>query len=176
MKKSEISNISAAHAHYIHLNEDISLKDAFLHGLSQLEQLDLAQLKRIGTKPYAEGKWSIHQLIQHITDWERIWCYRALIAARNEGSIPDGHDENKMADHSNANNIPIEQLMEEFRLVRMASIALFDTFSEEILHAPCRFYQQEMAIGAVGFGMIGHQLHHLQILKERYLPLDPQIQ
>lgn len=175
MKKSAIQNLPTEHSYYVHLNEDISLKDAFLNGLSQIDLLDIEQLHRIGTKPYAEGKWSAHQLIQHITDWERVWCYRALIAARQEGSIPDGHDENKMAESSNANQVPMEQLIAELRVVRTASIALFDTFNDEILTSPCRFYNHEMSILAVGFGIVGHQLHHFKILKERYLPLYSKI-
>lgn len=175
MKKSDIKVIPDDFEYFIHLNDDIELSAAFDKSLAQIDNLDLAQLHRIGLKVYAEGKWSIHKVIQHVTDWERIWCYRTILGARREGSVPDGLDEQIMADNSNADELPIEQIIAELRAVRVATKAMFETFNHQILEANCSFYKSELSILALGFGILGHHLHHFNILRERYLPLDKQL-
>ena len=64
------------------LNEGMELPEAFEQSLQDIEEIDIAQLKRIGLKTYAEGKWTIHQIFQHLIDWERVWCFRAVLFAR----------------------------------------------------------------------------------------------
>lgn len=172
MKRSDIKEAPEYFEYYIKLVDDIELVDAFDKSLKQIDDLDLAQLKRIGLKVYAKGKWSVNKVIQHLTDWERIWCYRTLVFARNEGTVPEGLEQNIMADNSNADELPIEQLIGELRAVRLATIAMFDTFYHQILEVNCKFYKYEMSVLAMGFTIIGHQLHHFNIIKERYFPLD----
>lgn len=172
MKRSNIKEVPEDFANYINLIEDIELAEAFHKSLEQIDDLDIGQLKRIGLKVYAEGKWSVNKVILHLTDWERIWCYRALLFARKEGTVLEGLEEEVMAAHSNADELPIEQLMAELRAVRMATKAMFDTFNHDILLTNCTFYKYQMPVLAIGFTIIAHQRHHFNILKERYLPLD----
>lgn len=157
---------------YIDLNEDIELNVAFDNSIIQIDHLDIIQLKRIGTKTYAEGKWSINKIIQHLTDWERIWCYRTILAVRNEGTIPSGHDHVIMANNANADEITIEQLIAELRLVRLATIAIFKTFNNDLLMSNCKFFNNQMSFLAMGFNIIGHQLHHFNVIRAKYLQLD----
>lgn len=171
MKKSDIKEFPEYFEYYINLNKNIELEEAFNNSLKQIDEIDIEQLNRIGLKVYAHEKWSINKIIQHLTDWERIWCYRTLIAVRNEGTFLNGHDQNIMAEHSNADELSIEQLLAELRAVRMATIAMFKTFSPEILSSDCKFNNNQMSFLAMGFNIIGHQLHHFNIIKERYLPL-----
>lgn len=172
MKKSNIKTYPEYYDYYINLNEDVELSSVFEKSLQQIDNIDIGKLKRIGLKAYADGKWSLNKIIQHLTDWERIWCYRTLLAVRNEGTIPCGHDHNIMADHANADEIPIIQLLAELRSVRMATKALFETFNHEMLLSNCKFNNNQMSVLAMGFNIIGHQLHHFDIIRERYLPLD----
>ncbi|WP_461055947.1 DinB family protein [Spirosoma arcticum] len=172
MKKSDITEFPEYFDYYINLNQNIELAEAFDKSLKQIDDMDIQQLQRIGLKVYADGKWSTNKIIQHLTDWERIWCYRTLVFARNEGSIPDGNDDKAMADNSNADELPIEQLMAELRAVRLATKAMFDTFNHQILVTNCKFYKYQMSVLAMGFNIIGHQLHHFTIIKERYSHLD----
>jgi len=151
--------------------DDIELTEAFDKSIKQIDDLDIAKLKRIGLEVYADGKWSVNKIIQHITDWERIWCYRTLVFARREGSIPEGLEENVMAENSNADELPIEQLIDELRAVRVATKAMFDTYNTEILETNCKFFKYEMSVLAMGFNVIGHQLHHFKVIEERYYPL-----
>lgn len=172
MKKSDIKEFPEYFDYYINLNDDVELSSAFEKSLKQIDEIDTEQLKRIGLKVYEDGKWTINKIIQHLTDWERIWCYRTLLAVRNEGAIPGGLDHNIMADYSNANELPVEQLILELRAVRLATMAMFGTFNHEILLLNCKFNNNQMSVLAMGFNIIGHQLHHFNIIKERYIPLD----
>lgn len=172
MKKSDIKELPEELKPYVNLNVDIELEEAFSKSLKQIDDIDIKQLNRIGLKVYEEGKWSIKKIIQHLIDCERIWCYRTIIFARQEGTVPDGFDPEIMAKHSNADELPIEKLITEFRLVRLATKAMFESFNREILGTDCKFFKYEISVLAMGFAIIGHQLHHFNIIKERYLPLD----
>ena len=172
MKRSDIKQLPEYFERYVNLVDDIELSEAFEKSLKQIDDLDIAKLNRIGLKVYADGKWSVNKIIQHFTDWERIWCYRAILFARREGSVPEGHDENIMAANSNADELPLEQIIAELRAVRLATKALFNGFNQQILEITCKFYDYEMSILAMGFVIISHQIHHFGIIEERYFPLD----
>ena len=154
------------------LNEGIELPEALELSLKEIDELDIAQLKRIGLKTYEEGKWTLHIILQHLIDWERIWCFRAILFARAEGTIPDAHDQEIMGANSNANELSIEQLVNELRIVRQSTIAMFDSFNSEILETNCEFFEYEMPLYAIGLTITAHQMHHFNVIKERYLPLD----
>lgn len=158
--------------HVLQLNGAIELKDALGLSLERINDLDIAQLQRIGLKTYATDKWTIPKLLQHLIDWERIWCYRALLFARNEGTIPEALDQEIMAENSNADDITIEQLIHELRLVRQSTIAMFRSFNKKILETNCVFFEYEMPLYTIGLTITAHQIHHFNILKERYIPLD----
>lgn len=174
MRRSDIKQLPEYFDYYINLVEDVELVEAFDRSLKQIEEIDISQLKRIGLNVYAEGKWSVNKIIQHLTDWERIWCYRTLVFARGEGTVPEGLEQEIMAQNSNADELPIEQLIAEIHAVRYATKAMFDTFNNQIFQTNCRFYKYEMSVLAMGFNIIGHQIHHFNIIKERYLALDKQ--
>ena len=172
MKRSDIKEFPEDFEYFIKLVDDIELSDAFDKSLRQIDNLDIQKLKRIGLKTYAEGKWSVNKIIQHLIDWERIWCYRTVIFARKEGIIPEGHDQEIMADNSNADELSIEQLIDELRVVRFSTKVMFDSYNRQILESNCKFYKYEMSVLAMGFNIIGHQLHHFNIIKKKYFPLD----
>ena len=98
MKDSNDSN-GPEFLRYVHeLNHGKKVMEALGLGMLDIENLDTEQLGRIGLRTYAEGKWTIHKIFQHLIDWERIWCFRAVIFARAEGTIPVAHDQEVMAD------------------------------------------------------------------------------
>lgn len=171
MKKRDIKEIPSYYEYYINLNEDVSLDEAFEQSLKQIDAINIEQLKRIGLKVYAENKWTIHQIIQHIIDWERIWCYRTIVCVRREGTIPEGLEQDIMVRNANANELSLEQLLSELRVVRVATRAMFASFNPQMLAGSCQFYNYQMSAGAIGFSIIGHQIHHFNVIKERYMPL-----
>jgi uncharacterized damage-inducible protein DinB len=118
---------------------------------------------------YAEGKWTIKDIIQHLIDAERIFAYRALRFARNDNTDLPGFEENDYVDEANANARSIMELLTEMSSVRHATVLLFKTFSEEQLLRVGTANKNKMSVRALGFVIIGHQNHHQRIFEERYL-------
>lgn len=172
MGKPETKENPAFLEYVYKLNEGRDLTAALQLSLKAIDAIDVAQLKRIGLKTYAEGKWSIHKILQHLIDWERIWCFRAILFARGEGTIPDAHDQEIMGENSNADELPIEQLVHELRIVRQSTMMMFESFNENILETRCRFFEYEMPLFAIGLTITAHQIHHFKVIEERYIPLD----
>jgi hypothetical protein len=154
------------------LNAGTELTEALQLSLQAIDDLDITQLNRIGLKTYEEGKWTIHTILQHLIDWERIWCFRAILFARGEGTIPVAHDQEVMGQNSNADELSLEQLVHELRVVRQSTILMFASFNQKILATNCRFFEYEMPLSAIGLTITAHQIHHFKVIKERYLPLD----
>lgn len=172
MKNQEVKKNPEFLAYVLKLNGDIALNEALQISLNQIDNLDLAQLERIGLRTYEKDKWTIHNILQHLIDWERIWCFRAIIFARGEGTIPVAHDQEIMGKHSNADEIPIEQLVNELRIVRQSTIMMFESFNKNILDTSCKFFEYEMPLFTIGLTITAHQIHHFNIIKDRYIPLD----
>ncbi len=172
MDKSEAKKNPAFLEYVYSLNEDLELTEALKISLNKIDDIDIAQLKRIGLKTYAKEKWTINIILQHLIDWERIWCFRAILFARGEGTVPVAHDQEIMGKHSNANELSIEQLIAELRIVRQSTILMFESFNKKILETTCVFFEYEMPLYAIGLTITAHQIHHFKIIKERYLPLD----
>ncbi len=172
MPNQEVKNNPAFLAYVYQLNEGNELAEALKLSLKAINDIDIAQFNRIGLKTYEEGKWTIHKILQHLIDWERIWCFRAIIFARGEGTTPVAHDQEIMGKNSNANELSIEQLVNELRIVRQSSMMMFESFSKEILDTNCRFFEYEMPLFAIGLTITAHQIHHFKVIKERYVPLD----
>ena len=118
---------------------------------------------------YAPGKWTLKELIQHIIDTERIFCYRALCFARNDKTALPGFDQDVFVDYGNANQLDYFDLLDEMATLRKSSIQLFQSFSEEALLRIGIASENEMSVRALGYLFSGHQIHHLNIVKERYL-------
>jgi uncharacterized damage-inducible protein DinB len=118
---------------------------------------------------YAEGKWTIKELLLHIIDTERIFIYRALRFARNDTTDLQGFDQDDYNDNVDANVRDLQGLLEEFKSVRASSITLFKNFSEEALIRIGTASGNAISVRAIGYLMSGHQQHHIKIFKERYL-------
>ena len=118
---------------------------------------------------YAEGKWIIKDIIQHIIDSERIFGYRALRISRNDKTSLPGFEENDYVENANANVRSIQDLLTEFSAVRHANLLMFKSFSEEQLTKLGTASNHTISVRALGFLMIGHQKHHQKVFQERYL-------
>ena len=118
---------------------------------------------------YAEGKWTIKDIIQHLIDSERVFAYRALRIARNDKTPLPGFEENAFASEANGNGRKLQEMLTELALVRQSTIMLFKNFSEEILLRTGTASDKPVSVRALGFIIIGHQKHHQKIFQERYL-------
>ena len=118
---------------------------------------------------YAEGKWTIKEIIQHVIDTERIFAYRALRISRNDQTPLPGFDENNYINNTEADKRGLQDLLTELSAVRHSNIFLFKSFSEQQLQRTGIASNAGISVRASGFIMIGHQKHHQKVFEERYL-------
>ena len=118
---------------------------------------------------YDEGKWTVKEIISHLLDTERIFCYRALRFARQDKTALSGFDENEYVLASGASERSITDLLKEYTLVRKSTIALFKSFSDAALRSKGVAGSGSVSVRALGFLIIGHEKHHVNVIKERYL-------
>lgn len=118
---------------------------------------------------YAEGKWSVAEVLQHIIDTERVFQYRALRFSRNDAIPLPGFDQDVFADGVQMKNSSKETIIVEYTTVRASTIALFTSFDNEVLKRLGKASDSPMSVGALGFIICGHQRHHRNVLRERYL-------
>lgn len=117
---------------------------------------------------YEEGKWTLKEMLLHIIDTERIFQYRALSFARNETQDLLGFDENLFAENSLANERTLKSLIDEYKANRQSSIILFENFSEKVLAKTGTSSGNRISVKQLGYLIIGHNLHHLNVIRERY--------
>ena len=118
---------------------------------------------------YAEGKWTIKQLLMHIIDTERVFAYRALAAARGDESPVYRMDEELYAGNVDVSNRTLPDLISEFKSVRSATEFLVKNLTDEQGLRWCNVVTHPMTARAISYFMIGHVLHHVGIVRERYL-------
>ena len=114
---------------------------------------------------YSDGKWTIKDIIQHVIDTERIFTNRALRFARNDETILPGFNEDFFANNSNGNSRSLEDLIEEYKSVRISMINLFKSFTFEMMNRS----GNGMSVRSIAFIMIGHVTHHNEVIREKYL-------
>lgn len=118
---------------------------------------------------YAEGKWTVKEILVHVSDDERIYAYRALRFARGDKTELPGFEQDDYAAHSGANGRDIEDILEEFATVRRATISLFQGLGREALVRVGVADGKVMSVRAAAYHIAGHELRHVNIIKERYL-------
>jgi hypothetical protein len=171
MKKAEIKSPKGYFNRYIDLVEENDLFEAFDAAGKVLENLDLAGLNKIGEQVYAPGKWTIKDIFQHIIDTERVFAYRAMRFARTDSTPLPGYDEDFFAQHALAGKRNLEEILHEFKVLRESTILLFKSFQPSVFANSGISFNQEISVLAIAFTIIGHQVHHLNIIKERYEPI-----
>lgn len=118
---------------------------------------------------YASDKWTIKEVLVHIIDTERIFAYRALRIARRDVTALPGFDQDEYVLNSDANSRNFEDLISEFVSVRLSTVSLFNSFSEEDLLQKGIASNSPISVRALGYILIGHQNHHQEIIEKRYL-------
>jgi DinB superfamily len=167
--RPDLSRIAPFYHNYISQVKEDDLAKAFTKYSSEFIQF----LNSIPASKYdycyAEGKWTIREVLQHIIDSERVFCYRALRFARKDNTPLPGFDENLFAQNSNAGKRDWQSLVEEFKAVRKSSEYLFNTFDKEQLEANGLANNTPNYVLGIGFIIVGHSMHHKKITEERYL-------
>jgi hypothetical protein len=119
---------------------------------------------------YAPDKWSIKEVLGHVTDTERIFAYRALRIARNDQTPIEGFEQDDYVRAANFSDCHFEKMLEEFTWVRRASLLLFQQLSPEAWLRTGTASQLAVSVRALAYILAGHELHHRTVLKEKYLP------
>ena len=119
---------------------------------------------------YAEGKWTLKELLLHLIDCEKIFQYRALCFARKDETELAGFDEDDYVANSFANDRTLVSLLEEFRTVRQTSIIFYENLQNEALQYNGKANGNEISVENIGKVIVGHNFHHLKVIEERYLP------
>jgi hypothetical protein len=138
---------------------------------SQLDDLDLL-LGKVApereTYRYAEGKWSIREIAGHLIDGERVFGYRAFCIARGESQNLPGFEQDQYMLTAPYDRIELEGLLAEFRLVRLANIAMLRSLDEQSWSRAGTANDNQITVRALAFIMAGHVRHHMGVLRERY--------
>ncbi len=122
-----------------------------------------------GSYSYAPGKWSIKEVLGHIADVERVMAYRAMCIARGEKKSLPGFEQDDYVASADFNSRPLLGFAEELLHLRNGNIALFKSLNDEILMRWGTANNHDVTVRALLFIIAGHELHHMRILKERYL-------
>jgi hypothetical protein len=171
MKKSDINQPPCYFDKYINCADDIDIAEAFKQSLAELDALDVTKLKQLGNAVYAEGKWTIKDIFQHLIDAERILAYRSLRIGRNDKTPYSGFDEALLAANVSTVNRSLESIVAELKTVRTATALLFESFTDEAVQRFIFSNDKQMSALAFGFTIVGHQKYHLKLIEEKYLPL-----
>lgn len=147
----------------LHLEEGLRQAEGLARGLTE-EQL----LHR-----YAPGKWSVKEVLLHVVDDERIYAYRALRFARGDATPLPGFDEKAYAPRSGADARSVGSILEEYRAVRAATLALFAHLPEEAFDRAGTAEGNRATVRALAWHIAGHERRHLAVIRERYLGLRP---
>lgn len=118
---------------------------------------------------YADGKWTIKEIVLHLIDTERIFAYRALRIARADKTALPGFDQDEYVPTSLANERIFDSILSEYKAVRSATIALFDSFNDDTLKRIGTASNSSLSVRAAGFITIGHENHHCEVIRNRYL-------
>jgi hypothetical protein len=118
---------------------------------------------------YAPGKWNIKQIVGHMTDHERIMTYRALRFSRKDATQLPGYDQNLLVENSRFHDMNFKDLLEDFRNVRAATLSLMKGLSPEQMTLKGMAWKYELTVEDVLKATIGHEMHHIKVIKEKYL-------
>lgn len=151
------------------VSENVNVIQGFTRGKNTVIDFFSSISEELLTYRYQPEKWSIKEVLQHLIDTERIFMYRCFRIARRDTTDLTGFDQNIYISPSRADEKPIEALLNEFTINRNHSINLLQSFTTEDLSAIGNANGCKMSARAAAFTILGHDIWHMEIVKERYL-------
>jgi hypothetical protein len=167
--KPEVLSIPEFYQPYIKAIPDLPLIDSLEENGEAFDVLLSSINEQKGLHRYADDKWTVKEVIQHIIDSERIFIYRALRFCRGDQTDLHGFDQNEYVENSDSNSRSVKSLQEEFKWLRSSTISFFRGLNERQLSRKGIANGFEFTVNAMGYLTVGHLAHHMKILKERYL-------
>ena len=170
MNRPEENEYNPYFQNYIDLVEVGDFYNIFNYNTKQTEDFFNSIQNDKHNYKYADDKWTIKEVLMHIIDTERVFAYRTLVCLRGDNKTPlHSMDDNLYASNIDVTNRNMESLLEEFKVVRANSMLLFENISEEQSKFLGNGVSHNFSARALGLIMMGHILHHIKIIKERYL-------
>ncbi len=171
MRKSDIAVLPDHFSKYIALVPDVPLTEALEAFADPGTMVSGEELKALGDLVYAPGKWTVREILQHVIDTERVFSYRALRFSRNDQTPLQGFDEEWFARFTTAGSRAVDDLVAELKVVRESTGYLYRNCTAEMLLRTGIASGTGLSVLAMGFTTAGHLIHHMNIIRERYLPL-----
>ena len=122
-----------------------------------------------GNYRYTDGKWTVKEVVGHLLDTERIFAYRALCIARGEKKSLPGFNQDDYVSEGNFNRRELFEITYEYRLLRESNLLLFRSFTPEMLKLKGFANESSVSVLAILFIIAGHEKHHMNVLKEKYM-------
>ena len=164
---------SSYFAEYLNFEAEDNLIDILKSQHTDLLEICQKLKKGQETFAYAPGKWSIQQLLGHIIDTERVFSYRALAISRGERQALPSFDENEYLLHAQYESQDFADILTQYRHVRQATMSLIESFSTSQANQLGNANGQSVSVRALAWMIAGHEKHHIQVIKERYLIQNP---
>jgi uncharacterized damage-inducible protein DinB len=169
MTKPQLETLPSFYTRYVDNVKDLDMLDALSSASTKVLKVVRSIPESKGEFRYEPGKWSIKEVLNHMMDVERIMAYRALRFARNDKTDLPGFEENDYAPEANAHSRTIAQLADQMARLRLTTIDMFASFTNEMLKREGTANKNKLSVINLGYIIPGHELHHLRVLEERYL-------
>ena len=169
MKRPQKNEYAAYYDRYISLSVAGHICDILAKQQVATESLLAGLDEEKGNFRYAPDKWSLKEVIGHVIDTERVFNYRALCFARNDPADLPSMDQDDFAGNANFAVRSIEDILQQYLSIRQATLALFRSFDEEIWQRTGMASGNKFSTRAVAYIVAGHELHHVQVIREKYL-------
>jgi DinB superfamily len=166
--RPDSSEYAPFYAGYIELVPEDDVLSAIETQSSETQKVLSSIDEARGSYRYAEGKWSVKEMFGHITDGERVFGYRALCISRGEEQPLPGFDEKEYTANANYDSWKIGDLAEQYALVRRANIVMFRNLPADAWARRGIASNNPVTVRALAYMMVGHERHHLRVLRERY--------
>lgn len=154
---------------YVDLVPEDDLVQLLKENLQKTVSLFNGISEEVGLHRYAPGKWSIKEVLGHITDTERIMSYRLLRVGRGDQTPLAGFNENDYVQAAQTNNLSLKTILEDFKATRNATISLIQNIPAEAWENIGNANGMPITTRAIAYIIAGHQIHHCKIVEERYL-------
>jgi uncharacterized damage-inducible protein DinB len=169
MPKPDLTKVPSFYHNYISQVEQDNPVDAIAAHIKETTAFLESLPKEKWDHAYAEGKWTIKEMVQHLIDAERVFAYRSLRFSRKDLTPLPGFDENSFAANSRADKRSAAELLEELKTLGLSSLQFFKSLDADQLEFTGISNGNSISVNAIGFIIAGHARHHVRIIKERYL-------
>jgi len=157
------------HARYVNLVPDGDIEEILSKQQTKTISLLSSVSEESARKAYAPGKWTLKEVIGHMTDSERVMSYRILAIARNESAPLPAMDQDQYVSAANFNKLSWEQLLSGLTTVRSNTLSLISTIDDAAWNRNGIVMNRPVSIGTIAYGIAGHELHHMKVISDKYL-------